>query len=93
MTDEPSDEEVLAYAEKIRERGEERSIQQLVDRCLAYYEESRRTDSLHAARMRQRKQELRTAIKIAYHDLHCEPLDEIELRKYRRWLIEKRQRS
>lgn len=93
MTDEPTNEEVMIYAEKIRKQGEEHSTRQLIDRCRAYDEESRRTDKLHTARLRQRKQELHIAIKHAYHDLHREPLDEIELRKYRRWLIEKRQRS
>ncbi|WP_135080096.1 hypothetical protein [Terasakiella sp. SH-1] len=93
MADEPTDDEVRAYAEKLRDRGRNSTMEQLIETCLAYNEESRRSDRLHAARMQKCKERLYASIEYAYHELHRKPLDKVEMHMYRQWLIEKQGKS
>ena len=55
------------------------SLEDVVDAALAYYAEEERRDPAHKARMSQRKEALRSAIKYAYEAMHPGPITDLDL--------------
>ncbi len=82
--------EVEALSEAERQNLEDRiresnsryrssSLEYVVDAALAYYTEIERDDPAHKARLSQREETLRRAIKEAYEAMHPGPITDLDL--------------